>query len=267
MQSRTAISDRLERCSGMASGDGFLTAERSSPVVLGRVESTTGNGVQAGPVPALSADGIVKRWRGLECPVLDGVDVELAPGRAVHIAGRNGIGKTTLLRILAGLIAADEGRVRAHGLDPRLDRREYQRCVALLSAGDRGLYARLSVRLHLDLWARISFVPKEQRSRLIEESIERFSLAELMGRRVDRLSMGQRQRLRLAGLLLDSPKVVLLDEPRNSLDDEGLQMLIAALGELLADGSSLLWCSPSGETADLSFESTYVLESGMLVRR
>ena len=83
-------------------------------------------------------------------PVLERVDVCVEEARSAWIAGQNGAGKTTLLRIAAGLITPDRGTVRLRGLDPERTRREYQRKVGFLGAGDRGLYARLSVRQNLD---------------------------------------------------------------------------------------------------------------------
>ena len=93
--------------------------------------------------PVLVLDGLVTAWPK-QPPVVDGVSLTLRRGQVVWIGGRNGVGKTTLLRIAAGLIRAERGTVSALGLSPERDRRRFQRHVALLSAGDRGLFARLS---------------------------------------------------------------------------------------------------------------------------
>jgi ABC-2 type transport system ATP-binding protein len=219
------------------------------------------------PAPLLRLSGIVKHWRTLERPVLDHVDLDLGAGQAVHISGRNGVGKTTLLRIVTGLIMPDRGGLELNGLDPERDRVDYQRQVAFLPAGDRGLYARLSVKRHLDFWCRVGFVPRERRRALVAEALERFHLTELASRRVDRLSMGQRQRVRLAGLLLHDPRVVMLDEPLNSLDDEGIELVISVTRDVVARGGIVIWCSPAGERTGLDFDCAYVLEGGKLVQR
>ena len=151
--------------------------------------------------------------------------------------------------------------------DPERDRLEYQRQVAFLPAGDRGLYARLPVKRHLDFWCRVGFVPRERRRALVAEALERFDLTNLAGRRVDRLSMGQRQRVRLAGLLLHDPRVVMLDEPLNSLDDEGIELVISVSRNVVAAGGVVVWCSPAGEQTGLDFGRAYVLEDGKLVKR
>jgi ABC-2 type transport system ATP-binding protein len=229
--------------------------------------TTLQDGPHLAPAPLLRLSGIVKHWRTLERPVLDHVDLDLGAGQAVHISGRNGVGKTTLLRIVTGLIMPDKGEVEIGGLHPERDRVEYQRQVGFLPAGDRGLYARLPVKRHLDFWCRVGFVPRERRRTLVAEALERFDLTELAGRRVDRLSMGQRQRVRLAGLLLHDPRVVMLDEPLNSLDDEGIELVLAVTREVVDRGGILIWCSPAGERTGLEFDRAYVLEDGRLVQR
>jgi ABC-type multidrug transport system ATPase subunit len=217
-------------------------------------------------VAAVECYGVVKRWRGRGL-VLDGVDLVVGRGESVHICGRNGCGKTTLLRIAVGLIKPDAGVVSAGGLHPDLDRREYHHRVGYLAAGDRALYARLTVRGHLRFWARLSCVPRALEGQAIEAALERFDLHELANSRADRLSMGQRQRVRVAGAFLHNPEIMLLDEPRNSLDDEGIALLVAWLGELIARGGSVIWCSPNGETTDFEFDTRLLLDGGRLQAR
>ena len=110
--------------------------------------------------------GIRKRWG--KSPVLEGVDLSVARGALVSISGANGTGKTTLLRIAAGLIHPDSGEVALDGLHPERDRRAFLGRLGFLSAGDRTLYARLSPRRHLDLGARLALLPagepRQQRS-------------------------------------------------------------------------------------------------------
>jgi ABC-2 type transport system ATP-binding protein len=187
--------------------------------------------------------GVTKMWR--KNSILTGLDLVVEPGTSVWVSGDNGAGKTTLLRIVAGLIEADRGEVCFDGLSPSADRRRYQRRVGLLSAGDRGLYARLTVRQNLDLWARLSFVPGRRCRGAVAAALGRFELEAMADSRADRLSLGQRQRARLATAFLHAPGLVLLDEPVNSLDDGGVGLLTAALTDLNAAGGSCVWCSPN----------------------
>lgn len=215
-------------------------------------------------VPALRLAGVAKRWRRGQPPVLGYIDLNLAPGTATWIGGQNGAGKTTLLRIAAGLIAADEGSVRLHGLDVERQRRRYHARVGFLSAGSTGLYSRLTTRHHLGFWARLAFVPRRRRRGAVERSLERFDLHELADRRVDRMSMGQRQRLRLAMAFLHDPEVVLLDEPHTSLDEEGARLLELASEEVLDRGGAILACGPTGEPGGRGFDRRLELRGGRL---
>jgi ABC-type multidrug transport system ATPase subunit len=213
----------------------------------------------------LELSGITKRWPRLEAPVLDGVDLVLRGGTTTWIGGRNGIGKTTLMRIGAGLIGCDGGRVTLDGLEPFRDRRVFQSRSAFLSAGTGGLYARLTVGWHLNWWGRLALLPAAARRRAAEDALRRFDLEELKGRRVDRMSMGQRQRLRLAGTFLHKPEVILLDEPHNSLDAEGLAILDDAIAEAVARGAAACWCAPTGDSERHDFDIRLLLEHGKLV--
>ena len=233
----------------------------SSAAVI-RGPDREGGGATA-PAAPLVLQGIVKRWPGVPV-VLEGVDLTLAPGTATAIVGRNGTGKTTLLRIAVGLIAPEQGTVRIAGFDPEREHTEFQRRAGFVSAGNSGLYARLKTRHHLDMWARLALLPRAQRGEAIARVVEDFALESLLDRRVDRMSMGQRQRLRLALGFLHAPSVVFLDEPTTSLDDEGIALLGGAIGSLKARGGAAIACLPAHWEQLPEIDSGHVLRDGLL---
>jgi ABC-2 type transport system ATP-binding protein len=254
-----------------ASAPGQL-AEQRTPLVEQSPAGPAEPGPQAeppGPASATAAPlnlrGLSKRWRKDLPLVLDDLHLTLEPGSITWVGGRNGVGKTTMLRIAAGMISPDQGRAEVWGVSAFENRARYQQLVSFLPAGDRGLYARLTVRRQLEFWARIAMVPRNRFDRSVQEAIETFDLSALAERRVDRMSMGQRQRLRIAMTFLPEPEVVLLDEPLTSLDEEGGELLQSAIERLLAREGCVLWCSPSGERLDTSFDASFVLEQGRLV--
>jgi ABC-type multidrug transport system ATPase subunit len=217
------------------------------------------------PTP-LALRAVTKRWRANQAPVLDEIELALEPGTSTWVGGRNGVGKTTLLRIAAGLIHPESGSVEARGITVLQDRQRYQRLVSFLPAGDRGLYARLTVEQHLDFWARIAMVSAARLRGSVGAAIEGFQLGELRSRRVDRLSMGQRQRLRIAMTFLPEPEIVLLDEPLTSLDRDGAELLAQATARVRARDGAVLWCSPEAEPPDHGFDASWTLHDGRLVR-
>jgi ABC-type multidrug transport system ATPase subunit len=243
-----------------------LTSVAAPPVETDDLRVGTISTAPALATPALALLGVSKRWRAGLPPVLDDISVMLEPGTRTWIGGRNGAGKTTLLRVAAGLIEPERGHVEARGVAAREQRTRYQRLVSLLAAGDRGLYARLNVRAHLDLCVRLAMMPRARLRPCVERAIDAFQLSELAERRVDRLSMGQRQRLRVAMTFLPEPQVVLLDEPLTSLDTEGAALLTEASHEVQLRGGAVLWCSPDGEHLPAGFDAHWMLEHGRLER-
>jgi ABC-type Na+ transport system ATPase subunit NatA len=222
---------------------------------------------RAQPDLPLRLNGVSRTFRGRPAPVLEAVDLELAPGSLTWLSGHNGAGKTTLLRVIGGLLDPDRGQVLVCGRDLQREPRACKRELGFLAAGSSGLYARLTARQQLAFTARINFVEPARVGARVEAAIERFQLRELAGRRLDRMSMGERQRVRLAMAFLHEPRVVLLDEPRTSLDTTGLEALQDAVAGLRAAGGAVLWCSPSGDRPGIPCDAELALAGGRLERR
>lgn len=158
---------------------------------------------------------------------VDGVSMTV-PEQAVYgFLGRNGAGKTTTLKMLLGLLKPSEGRAVVGGVDVAADRIAAARKVgALLEA--HGFYANLSGRENLDLTRRLLGLPKSEIDRVL-------SVVEMTAdanRRVGGYSLGMRQRLGLARAMLGAPPVLILDEPTNGLDPDGIADMRRFLREL-----------------------------------
>jgi len=154
--------------------------------------------------------------------VLEGVNLELGPGQARVLRGPNGIGKTTLLRTVAGLQPPLAGHVEAAP-------------ESLVYAGHAdGIKATLSVAENLIFWAQV-FGKTD-----ISDALDAFELGPLSGRMAGLLSAGQKRRLGLARLLVTGRPVWLLDEPTVSLDRDAVAMFARAVGAHLAGGGAAL---------------------------
>lgn len=245
---------------------GAVGANRSATTGIGLDERSVGEAPVRHGGPDLRLRQVCRGWRKRRgrTVVLQGVDLDARAGTVSWIGGANGAGKTTLLRVAAGILTAEEGTVRFDGLEPERDRGAYQRAVGLVSAGDRGLYARVTVRRQLDMQGRLGFIPRSVRDERVSSAIREFGLTDLATARTDHLSLGQRQRVRLAVSLLHRPRLALLDEPANSLDDDGLGVLKSVIERITRTGGVVIWCSPPHEREVIPTDHGYLLESGTL---
>jgi ABC-type multidrug transport system ATPase subunit len=174
---------------------------------------------------------------------VDGVDLRVAEGDRYGLIGPNGAGKTTLLRLLLGLVYATSGEI--HVLGRPVPRRlgEVLPHVGGLVEGPAA-YGHLSGRTNLALLdAAGPGGPRRTRRARIAAALDRVGLAGVDARPVRTYSLGMRQRLGLAGALLRSPRLLVLDEPTNGLDPQGIREVRDLLRELNAAGTTLVLSS------------------------
>lgn len=236
------------------------------PTVRPRRTASSGEATPDAVPSLVSLTSVWRSWgRGVNRrSILRGVDLDLSPGTGIYISGRNGAGKTTLLRICTGILAPDAGTVEVNAISLSSSWRRYHRRIGFVAAGDRGLYARLTVRDHLAHWLGLALVPRRERAAAIEGALIVFDLLPLAARRAERLSQGQRQRLRLALAFVHQPNVLFLDEPSSSLDEDGRAVLDAAVADVLARGGAAICCGPMGERQLPCLDRSAVLQDGQL---
>ena len=182
---------------------------------------------------AIAVDGVWKYYG--DYPAIRNISFTVAPGACMALLGRNGAGKTTMLRILAGLSIAAKGTVSILGHDVR--QQQARRKIGVLGHGI-GIYEELSAIENLKLFARIYEVPNAQRT--AEKWLEKTGLANVATGMVREFSRGMRQRLAVARVFLHDPQVLLLDEPFTSLDDRAIAVLQTLLREALQDGKTVM---------------------------
>ena len=160
-------------------------------------------------------------YPGADEPAISGVTFEVPAGGYVGVVGPNGGGKSTLVRLLNGLLAADSGRVRVAGYDPAAEAFEVRRRAGVLFQNpDNGLVAPF-VEDDVAFGLENLGVPRDQMREKVCEAIRAVGLTGFERREPHTLSGGQKQRVALAGLLAIGPEVLLLDEPTSMLDAAG----------------------------------------------
>ena len=147
---------------------------------------------------------------------VDGVDLEIETGEFFTLLGPSGSGKTTTLRLIAGFERPDKGRIELRGVDVS-GKPPYERDVNTVFQ-DYALFPHMTVADNVGYGLRVKRVPRGERKRRVEEALKVVRLPGLGGRRPIQLSGGQRQRVALARSLVNSPQVLLLDEPLGALD-------------------------------------------------
>jgi len=161
-------------------------------------------------------------------------------GEAVGLLGPNGSGKTTVIRLLLGLLRPDGGTLRVAGSDPLTDGSRVRALSGVLTE-TAGFYGHLSGAANLRFFAGLYGVTEPAR---VDRLIGLFGLAGAAGRTVDTYSTGMLKRLGLARALLHRPAVLFLDEPTNGLDPEGTRQVLASLRRLREqEGTTILICS------------------------
>jgi len=206
---------------------------------------------------AVSVVGLRKRYGATEA--VRGIRFEVAPGQIFGLLGPNGAGKTTTLECILGLRKPDEGAIRICGVDPR---KHATRAKRLLGAQlqSAALQDKITPRQALDLFG--AFYPEQYSG---DELLARFDLEDKADDAFATLSGGQKQRLFLALALIHRPAVLVLDEPTAGLDPHARRELRSLIGEMRADGRTVLLSTHDLEEAEQLCDRVAVLDAGRLV--
>jgi ABC-type lipoprotein export system ATPase subunit len=194
-------------------------------------------------VTALSAENVWKSYDGGAIRVLRGIDLAIGARRTVALCGSSGSGKSTLLHLFGGLDSPDEGRIRVNDIEVnagrdllRLMRREVGFVFQL-----HNLIADLTVEENCLIPAIAAGMAPEARRARLEKLAARTGMTHRLKQRVARLSGGERQRTALVRALMNSPKILLADEPTGSLDERTSATVFELLLETVAgEGLTLL---------------------------
>ena len=192
----------------------------------------------ASRAPVLSATDLAKSFGPVR--IVEGFSLDVRPGEAVALTGRNGAGKSTILRMLVGAVRPDEGTVTFDGQRMSETSVAVRRGMASV-IDDLDFFPDLSVVEHLDLLARAHGVTDPEP--VVDEVLAEVQLVPQSGQLPGTLSSGQRRRLALATAFVRPRRLLVLDEPEQRLDVEGVAWLAARLRAERARGLALVFAS------------------------
>jgi ABC-2 type transport system ATP-binding protein len=205
----------------------------------------------------IEVENISKRYG--EKLAVDGLDFVVRPGVVTGFLGPNGAGKSTTMRMIAGLDEPTSGRVRVNGKDYRSASAPMAELGILLEA--RAVHSGRSARNHLLAVAQTNGVTR----RRVDEVIDMAGLGDVAGKRVGGFSLGMGQRLGIASALLGDPSVIVLDEPVNGLDPEGVLWVRNLLKGLAAEGRTVFVSSHLMSEMALTATRLVVVGRGRLI--
>ncbi|HVF49039.1 MAG TPA: ABC transporter ATP-binding protein [Pyrinomonadaceae bacterium] len=184
------------------------------------------------PVPLARLKQFFRRKSARPVEALRDVSFDIKTGEVFGLIGRNGAGKTTLTKIIATLVQPTTGAVKVRGHDSVGDEQLVRAQIGLASAEERSFYWRLTAEQNLVFFARLYGLPDRAARTRIRELLALIELEEVARRRFGELSTGNKQRMAVARALLNSPPILLLDEPTRSLDPLAAARLRALIGSL-----------------------------------
>lgn len=206
---------------------------------------------------AVIVEDIIKSFKGIR--VLDHVSISFEKGKIHGIIGRNGSGKTVLIKIICGLVQPDEGHVRVNGKEIGKDVDFPENIGVIIEAP--GFLPSLSAYKNLDYLASLrGVIGKEQ----IRSAISMVGLDPDDKKHVGKYSLGMKQRLGIAQAIMENPEILILDEPMNALDKNGVAEIRELLLRLKKEGKTILIVSHNSEDIRMLCDTVHEMDGGKL---
>jgi ABC-2 type transport system ATP-binding protein len=208
---------------------------------------------------ALEIDRVSKRYG--DVVALQDMTLDVRPGELFGFVGSNGAGKTTAMRVVLGVLEADAGEVRWDGRPLTLATR---RQIGYMPE-ERGLYPRMKVRDQLVYLARLHGMSKADAAAATDRWLDRLGVTERRGDEVQKLSLGNQQRVQLAASLVHDPQILVLDEPFSGLDPVAVDVMSQVMREKAADGIPVLFSSHQLDLVERLCDRVGIIRSGQMV--
>jgi ABC-2 type transport system ATP-binding protein len=210
-------------------------------------------------VSTLEIDHVTKSYGSLRA--LDDLTFDVRAGEIFGFVGSNGAGKTTAMRIMLGVLAADSGEVRWQGTPLDLEAR---RSVGYMPE-ERGLYPKMKVGEQLQFLARLHGMSPTESRDAVDRWTDRLGVGARRGDAVEKLSLGNQQRVQLAAALVHNPAVLVLDEPFSGLDPVAVDVMSAVLRERAEAGVPVIFSSHQLDLVERLCDRVGIVRSGRMM--
>lgn len=214
--------------------------------------------MEAGMSTVIEIENLTKKFG--DVTALEDVNLRIESGKIYGIIGRNGSGKTVLFKLIAGYLKPTRGRVVVNGKEIGKDT-DFAENIGVIIENPGFLNGYTGFK-NLSYLAGIRNVIDRAR---IRESMERVGLDPDSGKKVGRYSLGMKQRLGIAQAIMEDPEILILDEPMNSLDNQGVEDVRGILMELRDQGKTILLASHNKEDIEILCDEVYEMDRGRLL--
>lgn len=211
---------------------------------------------------SIEIKNLIKKFDGSD-PAIDNMTLNIKKGKITGLIGPDGAGKTTLIRLIAGLLKPTTGTVFTLGLNPYEQKKQLNNSIGYMPQ-KFGLYEDLTVIENLNLYAELREISKSEKEKIFEKVLKMTDLERFTGRLAGALSGGMKQKLGLACTLLGTPELLLLDEPSVGVDPISRRELIKMVKELATEGMTIFWSTAYLDEAH-NFDSCIVLNEGKVI--
>ncbi len=213
----------------------------------------------------LSARGLQKSYRGRK--VVDGVSIDVTPGKIVSLLGPNGAGKTTSFHMIMGIVRPDAGEVRFGNMEiSRYPLHRRARIGIGFLSQEPSIFRKLTVWENIESILEFTDLSKTEREERVEEMLEEFKIRHLYQQKAYTLSGGERRRLEIARALSTGPRILMLDEPFSGIDPKSVQEIQEIISQLRDKGIGFLITDHNvRETLEVS-DFAYIIGQGRILR-
>lgn len=207
---------------------------------------------------------MTKWYQANQTPAVENLSLEVKPGEIFGFLGPNGAGKSTTIKMVSGILTPNQGSITVCGVDMVRDPVEAKRNIGYVS-DNHSVYERLTGLEYLNFMADIYGISAEERKRKIEQYLTVFELTDAARRQIKSYSHGMKQKICIAGALVHSPKLWILDEPMTGLDPQSAFHLKTMMREHCEQGNTVFFSSHVLDVVERVCDRIGIIDKGRLV--